>query len=460
MSGKIKNAPLNDYSIKNAFKYGSPITILSGIILGFGNFCHKQFGKGLAFLAVEVAYIYYMMIFGIQSIGNFITLGTKVQEEVWNDAKGIYEYIQGDNSMLALLYGVATIMVTLGFIVMLIASIKSAYYVECLESIGKKPRNFLQDLRSLKDDKIHLTLLSLPTLGVLLFTIIPLVFMIFIAFTNYDKEHLAPGKLFDWVGFENFSNIFKTTGAGIGSTFMPILAWTVVWAFFATFTNYLLGMILALIINRKGTKWKSFWRFNFVLSIAIPSFVSLLTMRVIFSPNGPANVLLRDLGMIAASESVPFWTDGTIAKVMVILVNIWIGVPFTMLNHTGILQNIPSDLYEAADVEGANAFVKFFKITLPYMLYITGPFLITTFIGNINNFNVIFLLTGGGPEKLEYYAAGQTDLLVTWLYKLTITEKDYKTGSVIGIMIFIVSAVFSLLTYRKTAAYKDEEAFQ
>ncbi len=362
--------------------------------------------------------------------------------------------------MLALLYGVVTLFITLGMIGFAIASVKSAFFVEMEVKSGRKPMSLRQDLKSLLDEKIHVTLLGLPIAGILVFTIVPLVFMIFIAFTNYDQAHLPPGNLFDWVGFDNFANIFSVGGAGIGSTFLPVAIWSLIWAFFATFTNYFLGMILALIINRKGTKWKGFWRFNFVLSIAIPSFVSLLTMRVIFSENGAANVILRDLGLIAASESFPFWTDGLVAKVMIVLVNIWIGVPYTMLNHTGVIQNIPGELYEAADVEGASNVTKFFKITLPYMLFITAPVLITTFIGNINNFNVIFLLTGGGPEKIEYYYAGETDLLVTWLYKLTINEKDYKMGSVIGILIFVISAVLSLTAYRRTKAYNDEEAFQ
>ncbi len=462
MFKKQPQAPLKDYSIGTAFLYGSNITRLSALIFGLGNLCHKQIAKGLCFLVTEILYIYYMVVFGANSIVNFISLGTKQQEEVFNEKLGIYEYVLGDNSMLCLLYGVITIFVTLVLILFMIASVKSAYFVEYEVKRGKKPATFKQDLFSLKDDKVHISLLTLPTLGIVMFTIVPLVFMIFIAFTNYDKHHLPPGKLFEWVGFENFKNIFSMgSGAGnIGKTFFPVLGWTLVWAFFATFTNYFLGMILALVINRKDTKWKGFWRFNFALSIAIPAFVSLLTMRTIFSESGPMNVLLRELGVISHNYSVPFWSDGTLAKIMVILVNIWIGVPFTMLNHTGILQNIPNDLYEAADVEGASPIVKFFRITLPYMLFVTGPYLITTFIGNINNFNVIFLLTGGGPVKLDYYFAGETDLLVTWLYKLTMTEKDYKMGSVIGIMIFIISAVFSLIAYRRTAAYKNEEAFQ
>ena len=131
-----------------------------------------------------------------------------------------------------------------------------------------------------------------------------------------------------------------------------------------------------------------------------------------------------------------------------------------MLSTTGILQNIPGELYEAAKIDGASAPIIFRKITLPYMLFVMTPNLITSFTGNINNFNVIYLLTGGGPDSLEFYYGGRTDLLVTWLYKLTITQKDYNLGAVIGIMTFIILAVVSLITYRNTGSYKDEGAFQ
>ena len=160
------------------------------------------------------------------------------------------------------------------------------------------------------------------------------------------------------------------------------------------------------------------------------------------------------------TESIPFFTDPTLAKITIIMINIWIGVPYTMLSTTGILQNIPSELYEAARIDGATAPVIFRKITLPYMLFVMTPTLITSFTGNINNFNVIFLLSGGGPDTMEYYYAGRTDLLVTWLYRLTITQKDYNLGAVIGILVFIILATLSLLTYRRTGSYKDEGAFQ
>ena len=125
-----------------------------------------------------------------------------------------------------------------------------------------------------------------------------------------------------------------------------------------------------------------------------------------------------------------------------------------------ILQNIPAELYEAAQIDGAGPLTIFRKITLPYIFFVMTPYLITTFTGNINNFNVIFLLSGGGPDTMSYYYAGKTDLLVTWLYRLTITQKDYNLGAVIGILTFVVLATVSLITYRRTGSYKDEGAFQ
>lgn len=302
-------------------------------------------------------------------------------------------------------------------------------------------------------------MLALPLIGIITFTIVPLCFMILIAFTSYDHTHQPPGNLFTWVGLDNFKAMLAS-GSKLADTFWPVLGWTLTWAVFATFTCFILGTLLALLINRQGTKIKGFWRFMFVLSVAIPQFVSLLSMKTIFNANGPVNVMLRHLGVIGLNDSIPFLTDPTLAKITIICVNIWIGVPFTMLSTTGILQNIPTELYEAARIDGANAFTIFRKITLPYLIFVMTPYLITTFTGNINNFNVIFLLSGGGPDSLEYYYAGKTDLLVTWLYRLTITQKDYNLGAVIGILVFVILATLSLITYRRTSSYKDEGAFQ
>ena len=449
----------SDYSCFEAFKNGNKITKLSLVIFGLGNFLNKQLARGIIFAVLELAYLLYMILFGAKAIVNFITLGTVVQGQVYNEIKGIYEYSKGDNSMLCLLYGVITIVLTLAIIFVAFMSCKSAFCTQMRKEKGMHVPTFKDDLHSLKEENLHTLLLTPPLLGIIVFTVVPLIFMVLIAFTSYDRNHQPPGNLFDWVGFENFASMFSM-GGSLAATFWPVLGWTLIWAVFATVSNYVLGLILALLINRKGTRIKGLWRFMFVLSIAVPQFVTLLSMRTIFNTNGPVNVMLRNFGIIGSTEAIPFFTDPTIAKITIICINIWIGVPYTLLSTTGILQNIPVELYEAAKIDGANTMRIFWKITMPYMLFVMTPNLITAFTGNINNFNVIYLLTGGGPESMDYYYAGKTDLLVTWLYKLTITQKDYNLGAVIGIMTFIILAAVSLLTYRNTGSYKDEGAFQ
>ena len=449
----------DEIKVSNAILHGDVLTKLSMLFMGLGNLARKQIIKGLMFLAIEAAFIFYMVTRGAGFIKDFITLGTSTGEEVFNEAKQIYEYTQGDNSMLCLLYGVITFFVIAVFVVAWAASLKSAYKAQMLAKKQQHLPTFIEDVKSLFDGNIHKLLLTLPIVCVILFTVMPLVFMSCMAFTNYDRNHQPPGQLFDWVGFANFKELFDAN-SGLGTAFWHVLGWTLVWAVFATFLNYILGIILAMVINRKKTRAKGFWRFIFILSIAIPQFVSLLVMRTMLQPEGAVNVLLKQLGLI--EKSLPFWTNTTWARITIIIVNLWIGVPYTMIQTTGILQNIPGELYEAAKIDGANKVVIFFKITLPYMLFITTPYLITQFIGNINNFNVIYLLTKGAPAAMSYHngTAGKTDLLVTWLYKLTIDMKDYNYGAVIGIMVFVLSAVFSLAAYRKTGAYKNEEEFQ
>ena len=448
-----------DASVSQVFKESDINTKISYLVFGFGNIVNKQVVRGLIFLALEIFYLIYLFSFGIHSLGDFITLGTVEQGQVYNEALGIYEYSQGDDSMLCLLYGVITLVLTAGIIFIAFMSAKSSFCTQKRKEKGMPVPTFLDDIRSLKEENLHSLLMALPIVGIICFTIVPLIFMILIAFTNYDHEHQPPGNLFSWVGFSNFSAMFSQ-GGKLAGTFWPVLTWTLIWAVSATASCYILGLLLAMLINRKGTRGKAFWRFMFVLSVAVPQFVTLLTMRTIFNANGPVNVILRGLGIIGATDSIPFFTNELYAKITIILINIWIGVPYTMLSTTGILQNIPADLYEAAKIDGASAPVIFWKITLPYMVFVMTPNIITSFTGNINSFNVIFLLSGGGPDSLEYYYAGKTDLLVTWLYKLTITQKDYNLGAVIGILVFIILATLSLITYRRTGSYKDEGAFQ
>ena len=436
------------------------ITKLSWAVFGLGNLVHKQFVKGLGFLAIEIAYFAFMVMGGIDNLVGIVTLGTKKTEWVEVPGKLLPEYQLGDNSMLLLLWGVLTVMVTVGFVWVAYCSHKSAKNLQILDAQGKAAPSFIEDAKLMLDQRFHITLLFVPICGILVFSVLPLIYMICIAFTNYDHDHQVPGNLFDWVGLANFGNMLGGNKQ-LGTTFFGVLVWTLIWAFFATFSNYFLGIIVALVINTKGLKFKKVFRSILVLTIAMPQFISLLVMRSFFSGYGVINRTLINLGILGSiNDAIPFLTDPTLAKVIIIIVNMWIGIPYTMLMSSGILMNIPQDLYEAATVDGANKVQMFFKITLPQIIFTTTPYLITSFVGNINNFNVIYLLTAGGPKSTEYYVAGKTDLLVTWLYSLTKTQMDYNLASTIGILIFVISAVLSLITYTNSKSYKEEDSFQ
>ncbi len=375
------------------------------------------------------------------------------KKEVWDAKDEIYRYVPGDNSMLILLFSVLTLIITVVILFLYIRSIKSCYKSQVLVEQKKSLPKLRDDIAALFNERYHLTLLTIPSLMVIIFTVLPVVFMVLIAFTNFDKAHQPPGNLFTWIGLQNFKDMMWQDPLK-SKTFFGILSWTLVWAFFATFLNYILGMLLALAINKDGIRFKKFWRTIFVTTAAVPQFVSLMLMSQMLHELGPINVILQDLGWV--DSAVPFLTNGDYARITVIIVNIWVGIPYTMLITTGILMNIPSELYESARIDGANPYRMFVSITLPYMLFVTAPYLITQFIGNINNFNVIFLLTAGRPLTLDYYQAGKTDLLVTWLYKLTVTEQNYGVASTIGIFVFIISSTMSLLVFNLTASRKRE----
>lgn len=445
------------YCFTRAWKDGSIIVRLSSVIFGLGCFARKQFIKGLMLLSAELIILFYMFSEGIYHLRKLITLGDVQQHKVWNETKSVYEYVDGDRSLIILLYGIITWAILFIAFIILRKSVVSAYKAEIFKKSNKKPPCFRDEVQELFDSNLHKSLLFLPVTGVLIFTVLPLIFMMSMAFTNYSVEN-SKLVLFDWVGFENFKNMINF-GSSLGKTFWPVLGWTIIWAIFATFSNYFFGMFLAMFINWKEIRAKKFWRFCFVLTVAIPHFVTLLILRQMLQPEGAVNILLRSMGILAAGESLPFFTNTMMARVTVILINIWVGVPYTLLQVTGILQNIPNELYDSAKVDGAGPVMTFKKITLPYMLFVTTPFLITVFAGNVNNFNVIFLTSQGYPRAVES-TAGKTDLLITWLYKLTIENQYFDVGAVIGIMTFISLGIVSIITFRLSGSYRNEEGFR
>lgn len=439
--------------IGTTFAQGDFKTRLSFLIMGLGPLLRGQIVKGLAFLASELFFLWYITGLGMVYLGKLATLGTVETQKIHRRT------IYGDNSFLILLFGILTIVIILAFLFIWRMNIRENREEERILRSGKKLPTNGTFLYSFLDHNFDKTLLALPCLGIFIFTVLPILFMVCVAFTNYDANHQAPTNLFTWVGLENFKRLFSFGTSGFAETFVKVLIWTLVWAFFATFIDYFLGLAVAMLINKKGIKFKKVWRTILVMTIAVPQFVSLLYICKMFANDGIVNAWLTRAGII--SSPIPFWTNPTLARVMIIIVNIWVGIPFMMLIATGLLMNIPEDLYESARIDGANPFQMFFKITLPYMLFVTGPFLLTQFTGNLNNFNVIFLLTQGKPLSTDLAGnAGYTDLLVTWLYKMTVNETNYRMAAVIGIMVFLVTAVISLVVYNMLPSVKDEEGFQ
>ena len=525
------------YDIFDTYRKGDWKTRISYTVMGFGSCARGQWLRGILFFLFQTVFNVYLFCFGGSYLAKLATLGTVETTKVGR--KTVY----GDNSFLIMLYGVLTIFFVLAFLYTWRLNVKQNKLAQKYLADGKKLKTAKQDLHDMLDTQFHKTLLALPTLGVTLFTILPIVFMILVAFTNYDNTHQPPQKLFSWVGLENFnqlltveendmtialkdnadgtvnmtitarngdiitakgekanaeaavaliadgsgefaleetgektalitvygdngkpvelnvSNLTYVETPSMSETFKQVLMWTLIWAFFATFLNYFLGMLVAIMINKKGIKFKKLWRTILVMTIAIPQFISLLYVSKMFAADGLINSTLMNWGWI--KQPLPFWTDPTWAKVTIIGINVWIGIPYLMLIATGILMNIPADLYESARIDGANAFQTYMKITLPYMLFVTGPYLLTSFTGNINNFNVIFLLSGGKPLSVSMAGnAGSTDLLITWLYKMTVTDSNYKLAAVMGILVFVVCAVINLVVYNMIPSVKNEEDFQ
>ncbi len=456
------------------FRNGNIAVKISFFIFGFGNIYYGQTLRGILFLIFEAVFFIYLFLpgGGIHWLSkcNFFKTGATV-----GTVQGGYQYselydteiwVSGDDSVKVLLYGLLTLIFIFAFIYTWRLQIKQCRICMNITASGKKVKSGRDDLRSLLDDQFHKTLLALPLFGILAFTVLPIIYMVLIAFTSYDAAHDGYSNLFSWVGLEHFNELLNFGNGGLGLAFGEILSWTLMWAFFATFTNYFIGMFVAIMINKKGIKFKKLWRTVLVMTIAIPQFVSLLYVAKLFDSSGIIAKAAQNLFELPQTWSP--WNDPVWSKILLIVLNIWVGIPYIMLMATGILMNIPQDLYESSRIDGASPRQQYSKITLPYMMFVMGPYLLTSFVGNLNNFNVIYLLTQNNQLiNTEIGTAGgvsvtYTDLLITWLYKMTLNsaETKYYLASLIGILVFAVVAVLSLIVYNIIPSTKNEEDYK
>ena len=416
--------------------------IASALLPGLGQLLSKHYIKGITFMMIHVLFGV-TLLSGLSSgvMYKFITLGEKPE------VRTLFKTTPGDNSLDYIVNGSLFLIILSMFIVFYIFNMKDSI------RLGK----FLDDGNSLPSGKEYYefaadeafvpVFLTPGALGIVFIVFFPMLLTILIAFTNYSgPDHLPPKNLFDWVGFRNFENILKQKE--LRYTFFHVAGWTLVWAILTTVFNFAAGLLLALLTNSKRIKFKGLWRGIFILPYAIPSFVSLLVFRLIFNGMGPINVFLH--------SNIPFLTDATYARTVAILVNTWVGAPYFMVLIAGALTNISSSLYEASDIDGANKWQQFKNITFPMLWLQLGSTMILTFAFNFNNFGAIYLLTNGNPADGKLRYAGQTDILVSWIYKLTIDNSLYSLAATITIFIFLFVATISLLTFARSKTFNQE----
>lgn len=425
---------------------------LSVLFMGFGQWYNRQFMKGLALVCFGAAgFGFAAKVYG--SIVGLVTLGDAPRRIVQNG--DTFRAVEGDHSVFLMVQGLIALLVLLIVALVYVLNVRDAYLVAALRERGIPPRTFAQTAAYVRHHYFPYLILAVPVVFVLFLNVMPIVFSILIAFTNYAAPVLPPASLLDWVGFAVFRNLLVLKSWS--HTFYGVLLWTIVWAVLATATTYAAGTLTAILIHQKDVRFKKLWRTLLIVPFAIPNLVSLLVFRNMLNTEfGPINQYLRWFGL----GGLPWLTDPFWAKATVLGVNLWLGMPLVMVLVSGILTTIPRDLYESAEVDGASAWAKFRHITLPMVMFAAAPVIIMQFASNINNFNVIYMLTDGNPNVPHYQYAGATDLLVTWLYKLTLTNRQYNFASVIGIIIFALVAGLSIYNFRKTPSYKEDDIFR
>ena len=270
------------------------------------------------------------------------------------------------------------------------------------------------------------------------------------AFTSEDGEELLPGwQIF--IGLDNF--VRALTEESIRGPLVYVTIWTFVFAIVSVASTFFLGLFLAIVFNDARMRGRKWYRAGLILPYAFPAFLSILIWAGLMNESfGFINQVL--LG----GASIPWLTDPTLAKVSVLLVNLWLGFPYMFLVCTGALQAIPDELSEAATVDGARPWAIFRLIKLPLLLVTVTPLLIASFAFTFNNFLLIYALTNGGPRDPNApIPVGYTDILISMVYKVAFTgqNRDYGLGAAFSILIFIVVAVIAIVLFRRTKALEE-----
>ena len=416
------------------------------LIPGLGQIYNKQKAKGAIFLAVTALFLVYFLGSGAGELAKLVTLGT----------------VRGqDNSLFILIRGAFHLIITVVYFLFYALNIRDA------GTVAKRINNGIAVPKTLKE-MVHAIyengfpyLLIIPSYIAMTFAIIfPVLVTLMIAFTNYDFKHTAPTTLLDWIGFQNFTNMW--TLSTFRSAFTSVLGWTLIWALAASTLQIVLGILTAIIANQPFVKGKRIFGVIFLLPWAVPAFITILTFSNMFNDSvGAINAqvlpLFAKIFPFLDGVLIPWKTDPTWTKIALIMMQGWLGFPYIYVLTLGIPQSIPNDLYEAAYIDGANGWQKFRNITFPMILAVAAPTLISQYTFNFNNFSIIYLFNDGGPGSVGGNA-GSTDILISWIYKLTTnTSPQYSMAAAVTLIISVIVISISMIAFKKLHAFDMED---
>jgi arabinogalactan oligomer / maltooligosaccharide transport system permease protein len=280
--------------------------------------------------------------------------------------------------------------------------------------------------------------------------LIPLVYTVYISGTNYNQRHLYD---YHWIGLKNYGYAFSTDPyTGYVHGYLWLFAWTFAFAAGCTITNICTGGAIALLVNNPRLPGRVLFRAFLILPWALPFTITVVAWRGVLNTDfGAVNSILTSIGI-----GRPDWlNDPNLAKLCLIAVNGWFSFPYFMVLILSILQAIPGDLYEVAEIDGASAWARFRHITIPSIRPALAPLIVVQFAFQFNNAQFVFALTGGLPGTLDTSGRGDTDILTSYLFGQIRNNQAYAQMAALGVLIFIVIVFLSVFNVRITGAFKD-----
>lgn len=420
-----------------------PIISYATLLLpGLGQALNGQLGK-MAVMIFGSLFIYLIAIPYALGFGNYQGEGVA----------GLISLAEGgariDKSLIFMIEGVVSIFLLLLAALVVYISFSDVYRVETGKIKGVRPKTWFENKKSLLEEGFPYVT-SLPAMIIILFIVlVPVITTFLLSFTNMDPQHQSK---FSWVGIQNYRLIALGEGLA-GSVFWLILVWTLIWTLAATTLAILIGFFMALLVNNERVKGKRFFRTIYILPWAVPAFITIMYFSIMTAPGGSITEILAGI----FNTRIEIKNNTFLTRTALILIQGWLGSAYVFLLTTGVLQSIPSDLYEAAEIDGATAWDRMIRITVPLVLFQISPLLVTQYTFNFNNFSVIFLFNEGGPFNPQLYGnlAGSSDLLISYIYKLAMMNQYQAIGAAITIFISLGLMVFAYLGFRNSKGFKE-----